>query len=491
VGFRLGVGYLGYILMFWGVCLALPLTTLFFFKDSYPHAWIFIVLSISTFLIGFLISLVIKNYVKGPLENHEDAIILTVIWIVSTIVCGLPYLLFGKYNFSQSIFESISGLSTSGLTVFPNIDATPKIILLWRSFTMLFGGIGLVLSLAVLLSGGNASKIYAAEGHHSRPLPNFVKSARLIFTVYFFYIILGTTLYTIAGMPIFDAFNHSICVLATGGFSTRSDNIGAFRSAAIDYISIFLMILGAANFYAHVLLLSGKFKKFFTHTENKAMFLYGIGSALVLSLILASFFTLPFAEGFRVSLFYIFSAMSTTGFSTATHIPITMWPFSALLILQIFFLIGGSSESTAGGIKLYRVTIAFKSVWWHIKKRWTSKREMSTFSINKFGKIFFLSEEERLNIYSFIFLYICVCLIGAVAVCLLGGFRFVDSWFEFTSALGNIGLSSGITTYACPNSVLWVNSIGMLLGRLEIVIVILAGMKVFSLARNHILNKRA
>lgn len=490
-GTRLLLGYVGYILLFWGVCFTLPLLTIFFFPGGKNYAWIFISLSLFSLALGGILASLLRKREQGILSNHQDALILTTIWLVSTILCGLPYLLFGKYNFAQSCFESISGLSTTGLTVFPDIDQTPKIILMWRSFTMLFGGIGLVLSLAMILSGGHGAKIYSAEGHVSRPLPNFIKSARVIFAVYFFYILLGTTLYHIYGMTLFDAFNHSICVLATGGFSTHDANIGYYKSAAIDWVSIFLMFLGTVNFYTHVMLFSGKFKKFVSHSENKGIFALTIPFAIILAFCLTGAFKgLMFWDSFRVSVFYIMSAMSTTGFSTATQIPFASWPFSGLIIVLLFFIIGGSTESTAGGIKIYRAIVAIKSTWWHIKQKWANKREVVTFSVSKYGERKLIDDKEMFNVSTFIFLYLAVCVIGSFLVSILGNHKFLDSWVDFTSALGNIGLSSGITSYATPDRILWINTIGMFLGRLEIVVVILAGMKVLSNVKRRI-TKRA
>ena len=170
-------------------------------------------------------------------------------------------------SLTQAIFEVTSGYTTTGLTVI-DVSSCPKIFLFYRSLTLFVGGVGFVLIVTSAISDKLRLNIYEAEGHNDKLLPNLAKSSRLIFLLYFGYIFLGTILYLICGMNFFDALNHSIAALSTGGFSTKVGNIYDFHSTSIELVSMILMLLGGTNFVIHILLLKRKFKSVILHSET-------------------------------------------------------------------------------------------------------------------------------------------------------------------------------------------------------------------------------
>jgi len=155
----------------------------------------------------------------------------------------------------------MSGWTTTGLSVIDVANA-PKIFLIFRSIIQFFGGVGIVLIVVSALSESFGMTLFASEGHNDKLLPNIAKSARLILKIYSGYFIAGTLLYITFGMPIFDAVNHSMAALSTGGFSTETLSIGAYNSLAIELVTVILMLLGSTNFYANMILVQGKFRDF-------------------------------------------------------------------------------------------------------------------------------------------------------------------------------------------------------------------------------------
>ncbi len=171
-------------------------------------------------------------------------------------------MLAGMLNFTQAYFEAMSGWTTTGLSVV-DVTKAPMLFLFFRSVMQFFGGFGIVLVVVSALSESLGMRLYTAEGHNDKLLPNLAKSARMILKIYVGYFIAGTVLYVIFGMPVFDAVNHCMAALSTGGFSTKADSIGAYNSLPIELVTVILMLLGETNFFANMLLVRRKFRAFF------------------------------------------------------------------------------------------------------------------------------------------------------------------------------------------------------------------------------------
>jgi len=468
-GFPLIVGYLGAVILLIGIITLFPLTTLFFYPEELSQAKYFIVPGSLSILVGYLLMFTINRRGKGKLEKHQDAILVVLTWIIAIFISSIPFLLTGKYNFTQSIFETTSGYSTTGLSVV-DVEQTPHIFLFYRSLMQFFGGIGLVLVMTSVLSDRYGMRIYNAEGHTDRLLPNLVKSARLILSIYLGYILLGITLYVIFGMPVFDAINHSISAVSTGGFSTKSSSIGFYNSIQIEVVTIILMLLGSTNFFIHLILLKGKIKKIFKHSETKLLIFLTIIILPLIVLILLNANSYGLLKAFRVSVFQYFTAITTTGYQTVDSFH--HFPSIFIGIMILLMLIGGSVGSTAGGMKQYRVWLILKDVYWNIRDRLAHRKAIRTNYANKAGIDVVVTDEDIRNNYSFVILYLVIFIIGASIISSFG-FSIEESMFEFSSALSTVGLSIGIIGYNAHPVILWTTIIGMFLGRLEIYIVFL------------------
>ncbi len=473
-GWPLITGYLGVVLMLIGGIILLPLAVLPVFREEISQAQYFTVPGVVAVFTGYVMYLPIKGREALRLTGHQDALIVVLSWMLAILFSAVPFIMTGKYNFTQAVFECTSGWSTTGLSV---VDVTrcPKIFLLYRSIMLFFGGVGLVLVMVSVLSDRHGMRLYSAEGHSDRLLPNLVKSARMIIAIYMGYILSGTLLYMFFGMDWFDALNHSIAALSTGGFSTKAESIGYYHSFGVELVTIVLMLLGCTNFLAHLYLIRGRFKTFFRYCEVKFQLLIcAFFTPVMAVLLIYGGLSGNVGQGFRVGLFQAVTALTTTGFQTVDSFAAFSSPL--LLLMTLLMLIGGGTGSTAGGIKQIRVWIALKSLCWSMRNRIAQKRVVYSNSIEKLDGREFLTERSRLDTLEFIGIYLSVFVLGTMALCLCG-FDIGASMFEFASALGTVGLSVGITAYDASPVVLWAETIGMFVGRLEIYVVFVAAVQ--------------
>jgi trk system potassium uptake protein TrkH len=462
----------GVLIMMVGGLILLPLVALPFYPQEVGWSVCFLLPAGIAILAGFLL----KRLDPGQeiaLSLKQDAVIVVGVWIVGTLFSSMPFVLSGMLDFSQAYFEAMSGWTTTGLSVV-DVTAAPHVFLLFRSMMQFFGGLGFILLVVSALSETFGMRLYTAECHSDKLLPNLARSARMIFKIYIGYFIAGVVLYVWAGMPVFDAVNISMAALSTGGFAVTPDSIAAYNSFPIELISVVLMILGATNFLAHMLLIKRKFKTFFRIGETRFMFLLlGILIPLVAVVSLQSVYD-NLGEAFRVSLFNITSALTTTGFSTVAY---NNWPAFSWLILVAMMIIGGGIGSTAGGIKYGRIYLLLKMFFWNLKRKFLPERSINELSIYRpEGKVY-VTNDFYADAANYFFLYLFVLFIGTGLLASLG-YSFQDSLFEFTSALGTVGLSVGVTTPDMPPLALWTMTAGMLLGRLEMYVIFIAVIKV-------------
>lgn len=473
-GWRLIAGYLGVVLMLIGGIILLPLLVLAAYPGEAVWASCFLVPGVGAVFAGYLFYLLIRGREKLRLCGRQDALIVVCSWILAILFCAIPFQMTGQYNLTQAVFECTSGWSTTGLSVV-DVEQCPRIFLMFRSIMLFFGGVGLVLVMVSVLSDRHGMRLYSAEGHSDRLLPNLVKSARMIIAIYMGYILSGTLLYMFFGMDWFDGLNHSIAALSTGGFSTKAESIGYYDSLGIELVTIVLMLLGCTNFLAHLFLIRGKLKTFFRYCEVRFMLMIcGFFTPVMAVLLLYAGLSGNVGQGFRDGLFQVVTALTTTGFQTVDSFAAFSSPL--LLVMTLLMLVGGGTGSTAGGIKQIRVWIALKSLYWSMRSRISRKRTVYSDSIQKLDGKEFLTARGRLDTLEFIGVYLSVFMLGTMVLCMCG-FDIGDSMFEFASALGTVGLSVGITSYDASPAVLWTETAGMFVGRLEIYVVFVAAVQ--------------
>jgi len=409
----------------------------------------------------------------GPVLTVQDGgVIVLLSWVIVTVVSAVP-LMFGlDLHFTQAFFESISGWTTTGLSVV-DVEKAPRMILLWRSIMQLAGGAGMAIILVTVAGGPMGPGLAVAEGRSDQLVPHVRRSARLVLTIYAGYASSCTVLLALAGMSWFDAANHSFAAVSTGGFSTRAASLGYWDSPWIEAITIAYMLLGSTNFQVAYLLLRGRFRAVLRNGEVKTV---GLLSAIFIPLV-AIFATGVIHAGFgrqlRAAIFEVVTAITTTGFTTTEGAIYQGWPRMGVFLLIPLMIIGGGTGSTAGGIKQYRACLLARAVWWELRRLCQPAREVIDTSIWRGDEQVVMSDRSLVQAATFVVAYLVIYTVGA-GVLIACGFGLQESLFEYASALGTVGLSVGVTSVSAPAAVLWVQTVGMFLGRLEIFIVVIA-----------------
>jgi len=473
-GYKLIARYLGIFIVLIGFIVMLPLLVLPFYPEEAEYAYCFIIPGLASIVAGSLLSIALKDKENERLGHHQDSVLVVIVWVVAILISAMPYLLSGKYSFTQSVFESTSGYSTTGLSVV-DVDSCPHIFLLFRSITLFVGGVGLVLILTSAISDRYGLRLYNAEGHSDKLLPNLVKSARLMLAIYGGYIIAGTIAYISFGMDVFDAINHAIASVSTGGFSTRSASIGYYDSIGIEMTTMILMLLGSTNFAIHLFLLRGKIKQVIKHCEIKFIAIALAVAIPIMAIIFQSSTGSDWGYAFRVSAFHFVSSITTTGYQTVATMAV--FPDAFFYLMIVAMLVGGGLGSTAGGIKQYRIIASAKGIYHTFDDKLKHSRLISTHYIARYGNIEELTDEEARSNTGFIILYLAIFMIGTLIFCAFG-YSIKDSMFEFASSLSTVGLTAGITGPSAHPVVLWTSIVGMFFGRLEILVIFTAFVKV-------------
>lgn len=403
----------------WSFILLIPVVIALIFGELYM---------VGSFLAVFagtlLVSTLIVKFTKGTAHAQlkEGLIIIAGTWLAVTLIGALIFYINLPVSYLDALFESMSSWTTTGLSVLTP-ETLPKTILFWRSLGQWIGGLGVVaLAAGNLFRTGNA--IVAAEGRDQRIRPNVIHSIRIMGGIYLFYTLVGALFLVIFGMGVFDAANHAMTAIATGGMSTRNDSIGAYDSPGVHVIIIVLMIIGVISFVHHARLLSGK-AKVLRSVQNQALALI-----IIIPTTLLVIMRLPFGQ----ALFHVISAMGT-GFSTVN---LNLWPKIGLFLLFIPMVIGGVAGSTAGGVKIHRVIISLQKMLQQIKKLRSPHR---IFRNTLDGQHYQLQDVIRIE--TFLVLYLVLLIVGT-GIFVIAGHAPAISLFEVASAQGNVGLSLGV-----------------------------------------------
>ncbi len=311
------------------------------------------------------IFLVLGRKGKAKLFRREALCTIGLSWILATLVGAIPYLLIVDHcDISDAIFESSSGLTTTGATAFPKFYEFPKSLLFWRSLSQWVGGLGVVVFFVAILSslGAGAKILFSNEssGTSSDFDHGRIQSGAFYLMLYYMGLSVACMIaYVMGGMDWFQAINHAMTTIATGGFSTEAMSMEQFQSPALEWISIVFMAISGTTFVFVIRLIRGRTKGLTKH--NEIYWFYGIllVSTGLLSLYLVELTgELPDHNSIRAAAFQTVSIMTTTGYSTMDY---DAWLPSAKMLLLILMLIGGCSGSTSGGVKVVRVVIALRA----------------------------------------------------------------------------------------------------------------------------------
>lgn len=402
-----------------------------------------------------------------PAITRRSSLIVLAAWIWAFVAGALPFILAGLLRPVPALFEAVSGWTTTGLSAM-DVAAVPKIFLFHRSFMQFCGGLGFVMMMVIATSGTHDIRLFESEGHPDQLMPGLKRTARTVLALFAGFLAVGTLALTVCGMSWFDAVNHAMCALSTGGFSTRAGSIGEYQSLSIDLVTIVLMLIGTTNFAVLLLLAKGRIRQILKVTEVRFMTGLLVVAIGLLAWILYSQLHLPWQESLQKAAFDAVSALSTTGFSSMSYAD---WPAAAIGLLMVLMVIGGGMGSTAGGIKLLRICLASKALRFWTRRQVTDSSEITPVTyVRAQGKTTAFRDLIR-SVFGYIGLYLAILVTGTLLICLISDLTLTDSFFDFASSLGTVGLSMGATGPQTADGVLLVEMAGMLLGRLEILIV--------------------
>ncbi len=476
---KIVIHLLGVLMLFNGFFMLIAALASAYYKDGVTLEISFS--AIVTMLIGLVAMFFTRNY-SNNLKAKEGYMVVTMGWIVMTFSGMLPYLTSGAIpSVTNAFFETMSGYTTTGASIMNDIEIMPKGILLWRSLTHWIGGMGIiVLAIAILpLLGIGGMQLFSAEspGPSADKLhPRITDTAKRLWLIYVGYTVAETILLNLSGMSLFDAINHSMSTLSTGGFSTKNASLAYWNSnPLIEYIVILFMFLAGSNFVLSYFAFKGKVAKVLRDEEFRwyGMFILGFTFLAFLIIIfqtnqeVSDYFpmVLGFEEhAFRHSLFQVLAVVTTTGFVTADF---TAWtPFITIMFFALMFL-GGSAGSTAGGIKVVRHLLIIKNGLLEFKRTLHPNAIIPVRYNSKSVK-----EHIVYNIIAFFVLYMLLFIVGAGVLGALG-LDFVSALGASATSLGNVGPGFGIVNplsnfESLPMLAKWWCSFLMLLGRLEL-----------------------
>ena len=443
--------FFGLLLLFNGGFMLLAALLSFFYKDG--ATFDLFLAGISVLAFGVMSMLCTKNHTK-EMNKREGYLVVAFGWIVMTMSGTLPYLFTGAIpDFSNAFFETISGYTTTGSTILNDIESLPEGVLFWRSLTHWIGGMGIiVLAIAILpLLGIGGMQLFAAEapGPSADKLhPRITDTAKRLWLIYFGYTAAETLFLSLAGMSFFDALNHSMSTLSTGGFSTKNASIAHWNDRPlIQYIIILFMFLAGTNFVLSYFAFKGKLSKIVQDEEFKLYFKFILIFTLIAASVIyyysymdaASVFDHPLVWGigegsFRHALFQVVAIVTTTGFVSADY---TLWaPFLLVFFFGLMFL-GGSAGSTSGGVKLVRHLILLKNGFLEFKRSLHPSAVLPVRYNNKS-----VSGEIVFNVLGFFILYMLSFIVGALGFAILG-LDFESAIGVAASSLGNVGPALG------------------------------------------------
>ena len=429
MNYRMIAHTLGWLLLFEGAFLLVPLIASVAFADGALLAFLW---SMAACLSASAILLLVRPK-NTDLRARDGFVIVSLSWIFLSIFGALPFLVSGVIpSFVDALFETVSGFTTTGASILTDVEALPKSMLMWRSFTHWVGGMGVLVFLMAFLplSGGRNMHIMKAESPGpsvSKLVPRVRTTALLLYSIYFVLTLVQFILLLCGGMTVFEALCTSFATAGTGGFSFYNSSMASFSPFLQVTISIF-MLLFSINFESYFLLLRRKWKDFFT-TEVR-VFLLVVAAAV--GIITANIYAMygSVSDSLRHAFFTVSSLISTTGFAT---VDFDLWPQLARTTLLMLFFIGACAGSTGGSVKVSRIVILFKGIGRELRNA-IHPKQVKKITVD--GKP--VEESTVSSVFSFM---VCYCIIFAISALIisLDGQDFMTNFSAVGSTIGNIG----------------------------------------------------
>ena len=463
---------IGTLLIILGLFMLIPYSVQIFYKEN-SHS--FLSSSFVTILIGALF--VLANLQKEYQLNLKQTFLFsTFAWLSIAIFGALPFILSDiNFSVSDSFFESMSGITTTGSTVVADLDTSPKSILIWRAIMQWLGGVGIIVMaitvLPLLKVGGMQLFKIESSDKPEKILPRTTQVAFIIISTYLVLTFCCAFFYKILGMNLFDSVAHAITTIATGGFSTHNDSIGYFDNSNIEIVATIFIILGSIPFIAYLKFIKGNKKIFFQDIQIKGLIYLFLLSTLIMFLYL--FFNnnnIVIIEKIRISSFNVVSILSGTGYVTNDF---SLWGKFPLIFFLFLMFIGGCAGSTACGIKIFRFQLLFLFLNNQIKKIiYPNSVFILKYNNQK------ITDNNMNSVIIFVFAYLFIFILTAMLLSITG-LDFLSAISGAATSISNVGPGLGEMIgpngnfKSIPDVSKWILSFGMLLGRLELFAVLI------------------
>lgn len=457
----------GQVIRFEAIFMSLSLIVSVIYKE-YFSALIFFGIILFMFALSFVLSH--KKPKDRSFYAKEGLVTVSLSWVVISLFGALPFIISGSApSFIDSLFESISGFTTTGSSVLADVEVLDKGMLFWRSFTHWIGGMGVLMFVMAILPMSGADPLHLMRAESPGPtteklVPKARQTAKILYKIYIGLTLLQIAFLLFGGMPVFDSIVHAFGTAGTGGFSIKNASIGAYNSVYLETVITVFMALFGVNFSAFFLLIAKKFKSFLTHEEVRAYFLIMAVSIVAIALNTLGTVYQSFGESLRYSSFQVSSVMTTTGYATTNF---DTWPAFSKFILLFLMFIGACAGSTGGGIKVSRFVIMFKT----LKREAKKILHPQAVSIIKLDKMPVQEDVIRgTGVFIVVFFVITAFSIALVS---LDGYDMKTSATSVMACINNIGPGLGMVSPAgnfgafSPFSKI-VLMFDMLVGRLEI-----------------------
>lgn len=434
-------------------------------------AWAFIIPALAGFAFLALMALVTRKDSRPFLTNREGLLFVTLAWVSASVLGSIPFLISGACtSFFDALYETMSGFTTTGASIFTDVEALPRSIVLWRATTHWLGGMGIVvLTVAIFpLLGFGGLRLMEAEAPGpsvDKLTPRISGTAKIFWYIYLGFTVMEIILLALGGMPLFDAVCHTFATLATGGFGVKNASIGFYKSAYFDVVITVFMLLAGANFTLYFRLLKGRAGSVLKDPELRAyLAIFAIPTLIITFDLLRQGVYADFPTALRYAGFQASSILTTTGFATADF---ALWPGASQVALLFLMFIGGCAGSTAGGVKVVRILTMAKMA---ISEMRYLSNPRGVYAIFLNGR--HLRKNVVYDTAALVFLYIAVMIVSFLVVG-LGGYDVVTSVTATLANLGNIGPGLGPVGPTGNYSFfpwwikLWLTFV-MLVGRLEV-----------------------
>ncbi|MDR3223742.1 MAG: TrkH family potassium uptake protein [Methanobrevibacter sp.] len=444
--------HLGTLMIGIGISTLIPLIIDIIYHES--NYLSFIIPGLFSIIVGYFFH---KLPAKATIKIKHGMIVSSLTWLWAGLIGSFVMIAYTP-DFISAFFENISAWTTSGFTMFSNVEVLPHSILFLRCLEQWIGGLGLVtLMIGVSLhSGKTVAQLYRSEARDEKISPSIGNTLKKLIKLYLGVTIVGILIFIVAGMPIFDAICNTFTSISTGGISIKNNSMGFYNNNFFNLISMFIMIIGATSFLT-----------VYTSIRTKALsFLRDIQFQLMISLIIIFFIILYFTTDMAAMdlLFHVVSAITTTGSSLNTNTQIANWSSVTKVMIILLMIVGGSTGSTAGSIKLMRVILIFKGFYSQVMNVLSPESRVIKLKISNLK----ISESSIKEANNYLSLYMLILVIGWL-VLIFYGYDPFNALFDVTSAQGNIGLSTGIISVTMPVFAKIMIIINMWSGRLEII----------------------